>query len=63
MRLFFHLMMQGFLAALKKRRAGLFAPPEFVCAQCERAESCGFPPSETCMVRLAQMAREPDRYQ
>jgi len=62
MRLFFHLMMQGFFVALKKRWTGLFAPSEFVCAQCERAESCGFPPSETCMVRLAQLAREPDKY-
>jgi hypothetical protein len=59
----FHMVFGGLLAAIKNRMARLFAEPEFLCSECERAQSCSFPPSDTCMVRLAQMARDPDRYQ
>jgi hypothetical protein len=33
----------------------------FVCGDCERWERCGLPPSDDCIVKAAQMARDPDR--
>lgn len=31
--------------------------PEFTCGDCERSDRCGEPPSDTCVVAAAQMAR------
>lgn len=31
---------------------------EFRCSDCERVERCGNPPSERCIVRAAQIARD-----
>lgn len=31
--------------------------PDFVCADCERTDRCALPPSKTCIVRAAQIAR------
>jgi len=31
--------------------------PDFVCGDCERADRCALPPSKTCIVRAAQIAR------
>ncbi len=31
--------------------------PDFTCGDCERSESCGQPPSDTCVVAAAQMER------
>jgi hypothetical protein len=28
---------------------------EFTCSDCERWESCGLPPSDTCVTRAAQL--------
>jgi hypothetical protein len=30
---------------------------DFDCEDCERSDRCGRPPSETCIVRVAQIAR------
>jgi len=30
---------------------------EFTCSDCERWERCGLPPSDTCVVRAAQLER------
>ena len=30
---------------------------EFTCGDCERSDRCGSPPSETCIIRAAQIAR------
>jgi hypothetical protein len=34
---------------------------EFACGECERWERCGQLPSEQCIVRAAQLARDADR--
>ncbi len=31
--------------------------PAFECGDCERAEQCGLPPSDTCVVMAAQLER------
>lgn len=39
---------------------------EFTCGDCERWERCGLSPHETCVIKLAQLARydrrAPSRY-
>jgi hypothetical protein len=30
---------------------------EFVCADCERWESCGLKPSDTCLIKVEQLRR------
>lgn len=30
---------------------------EFLCSDCERWQHCGLPPSETCIVKAAQLAQ------
>jgi hypothetical protein len=37
----------------------LIAPKRsaFVCGDCEQVNRCGLPPSDTCIVRLAQICR------
>lgn len=49
------------LGTLLSRIVGLFAPrprqSDFTCADCERSESCGQPPSDTCVVAAAQKER------
>jgi hypothetical protein len=37
--------------------AALRARSEFSCADCERSERCGLAPSDTCIVRAAQLER------
>ena len=34
---------------------------DFTCGECERWERCGQPPSEDCVIRAAQIARDGDR--
>ena len=34
----------------------------FNCGDCERSHRCGLPPSEKCIVRAAQMERDPNGY-
>ena len=45
--------------------ASLIATPrpgsDFVCGECERWERCGLPPSDQCIVRAAQIARNGGR--
>jgi hypothetical protein len=43
------------LARLKNALSG--ESEEFTCRDCERWESCSLPPSETCVVRAAQLER------
>jgi hypothetical protein len=33
---------------------------DFVCGDCERVHRCGLPPSDNCIVRAAQIARNED---
>jgi hypothetical protein len=33
----------------------------FVCGECERWERCGLPPSDRCIVMIAQIARDGGR--
>ncbi len=35
--------------------------PAFVCGECERWERCGLPPSDSCIVMAAQIARNGGR--
>jgi len=44
--------------AIAGRIAAARSRPDFYCGQCERWERCGLPPSENCIVRLAQIARD-----
>ena len=37
--------------------ASLRASSEFTCSDCEKWEQCGQPPTETCIVKAAQLAR------
>jgi hypothetical protein len=44
--------------------AALTAPAgagHFVCGDCERWERCGRPPSDDCIVKAAQLARDEER--
>jgi hypothetical protein len=34
---------------------------DFVCGDCERWQRCGLPPSDDCIIKAAQMARDADR--
>ncbi len=47
------------LAAMRSRE-------EFTCGDCERWERCGLSPTDTCVIRAAQLARydrrRPNRY-
>jgi len=40
----------SFMSGLRRRSA-------FTCGDCERSDRCGLPPSDTCVVRAAQLAR------
>jgi hypothetical protein len=44
--------------AIADRIAAARSSPDFYCGQCERWERCGLPPSENCIVKLAQIARD-----
>ncbi len=37
--------------------AGPGKQDQFVCADCERWESCGLQPSDTCLVKVEQLRR------
>jgi len=51
----------SYLQRFRRRLAGLGAAlrrrSEFTCGDCERSDRCGSPPSETCVIRAAQIAR------
>lgn len=53
--------MKTTLAKLLSRLTGFFTPQprqsDFTCADCDRSESCGQPPSDTCVVAAAQKER------
>jgi hypothetical protein len=36
---------------------------EFSCGDCERVNRCGRPPTDDCIVRAAQIERDPTGYQ
>ena len=55
------------IAAAAATVAGhLQARHEFTCGDCERWERCGLSPNDTCVIKLAQLARydrrSPSRY-
>jgi hypothetical protein len=52
---------QDAVHAIARRMAGVRTRPDFYCGQCERWERCGLPPSEDCIVRLAQIERAGER--
>ena len=37
--------------------------PTFNCGDCERSQRYGLPPDEKCIVRLAQIERDPTGYE
>ena len=41
--------------------AKLGREPEFTCGDCERREQCGLPPSDLCIIRAEQIARDDGR--
>jgi len=45
------------LSRVARWLAGPRPQPELSCDDCERVETCGQPPSETCVTRLAQLER------
>jgi hypothetical protein len=51
----------SYLHRFRGRLAGLGATlrrrSEFTCGDCERSDRCGSPPSETCIIRAAHLAR------
>jgi hypothetical protein len=52
------------LARVGRFLARVARGPQFSCADCERWERCGLPPTETCLIKAAQLARgdwEPHR--
>jgi hypothetical protein len=51
---------QTLFARVRNFIASLTRPPEFVCGDCERVMHCGLPPHKDCVVRAAQIARDPD---
>jgi hypothetical protein len=50
-----------FLDALRSVTAKRLAEPElrFTCEDCDRSKRCGRPPSADCIVKLAQIERDP----
>jgi hypothetical protein len=48
---------RGLFARIAAAVATLRRQSEFSCGDCERAASCGLPPSEDCVIRAAQLAR------
>jgi hypothetical protein len=48
----------GFLKKLTSYLAPIWREPPFTCADCERWQRCGLPPSETCMIKLEQLSRD-----
>src|SRR6516164_6701576 len=55
-----HVLKKSF-HAVARRVAAARTRPAFYCGQCERWERCGLPPSEDCIVRLAQIERDGGR--
>jgi hypothetical protein len=60
-----HMRTLGALKQMFIRLANLLVTPphrsDFVCGECERWERCGLPPSDKCIVRAAQIARNGGR--
>ena len=46
---------------ITRQLAAARARSDFTCGECERWERCGQPPSEDCVIRAAQIARDGDR--
>lgn len=46
-----------FLNCIASLGAALRRRSEFTCGDCERSDRCGSSPSETCIIRAAQIAR------
>jgi hypothetical protein len=40
---------------------GSLQRPQFQCGQCDRWQQCGRPPSESCITRAIQIARNAER--
>ena len=49
--------MHDVFTRLRSAMAALQRRTEFTCGDCERSDRCGLPPSDSCIVRAAQMAR------
>lgn len=52
---------RGIIAKLAALIARARRRSDFVCADCERWERCGQPPSNKCIVMAAQIARDGGR--
>lgn len=52
---------RGTIAKLARRVTWRRRQPDFVCGECERWRRCGLPPSDQCIVRAAQIARNGGR--
>lgn len=47
---------QGVFASFARTVAALRRRPDFTCGDCERSDRCGLPPSDRCIVKVAQIA-------
>lgn len=47
----------GAFTRLARLIDALHTRSEFTCSDCERWERCGLPPSDSCIVRAAQLER------
>jgi hypothetical protein len=48
------------VARMWSRLVGSLQRPTFQCGQCERWQRCGQPPSNDCIMRAIQIARDAD---
>ena len=49
---------EGIFARFAHTMVALLRRPDFSCADCERSLRCGLPPSDRCIARAAQIARD-----
>jgi hypothetical protein len=52
-----HTAIQVVFASFARTVAALRRRPDFTCGDCERSDRCGLPPSDSCIVKAAQVAR------
>jgi len=52
---------RGLVEGFKSRIATARSRREFNCGDCERWERCGLSPTDTCVIRAAQMSRHDRR--
>jgi hypothetical protein len=48
---------RGVFARFASTVTALRRRSDFTCGDCERSDRCGLPPSDSCMIRAAQIAR------